>query len=124
MEKVKVAKEVAEALDMLKERLSDDRVLSLLSSDMKDREVACIYGKTFVDCRRVVRGKMSPMDTARALLVGYETDKTPEERILEAFRKLPKKTYSCGCDNREFGEAEGILLTLNTLGIRIKGVNA
>ena len=124
MKKVMVSKEVAEAFGGLKERLSDGRILTLLSSDMKDREVSCIYGSAVVRYRSIIRAKMSPMDTAQALLIGYVVDKTPEERILDAFLESPKHTYSCGCDNREFGRGEGIMLTLDTLGIRIKGVNA
>lgn len=116
MEKVKVTKAVADAIEYQLSVRSKEALLRSKSEHLK--------GRGHFMKRSAVLNALSFDELAIALYVGYVVDKTPEERILDAFLESPKYTYSCGCDNREFGRAEGIKLTLDTLGISIKGVNA
>ncbi|OQV53337.1 hypothetical protein [Bacillus velezensis] len=64
---------------------------------------------------------------AAALVNGYEVEGTPEDRVREYFAELQEKeraaqsrgvTFSLEC------EREGVINTLNLLGIKIEGVNA
>ncbi|MEK4360784.1 hypothetical protein NYE48_27645 [Paenibacillus sp. FSL M7-1455] len=65
-----------------------------------------------------------PFDTLLAALVnGYERELTEEERREEAI--AGEYEWYCACDSDyDDGVCRGILLTLNTLGIKIEGVNA
>ncbi|MCV4329287.1 hypothetical protein [Bacillus velezensis] len=67
------------------------------------------------------------MTLAAALVNGYEVEATPEDRVREYFAELQEKqrtaqsrgvTFSLEC------EREGVINTLNLLGIKIEGVNA
>lgn len=53
-----------------------------------------------------------------ALICGYQVAKTPEEQVREMYAKLD--------DEGEYtvGVKDGIIDTLNTLGIKIAGINA
>ncbi|MFV9829329.1 hypothetical protein ABPD26_15110 [Bacillus velezensis] len=64
---------------------------------------------------------------AAALVNEYEVEATPEDRVREYFAELQEKqrtsqsrgvTFSLEC------EREGVINTLNLLGIKIEGVNA
>jgi hypothetical protein len=55
-------------------------------------------------------------DLIRALYIGYEVEQTPEDIIAQLYR-LPPFTHSIGAYRN------GIEDTLNTLNIKIKGVN-
>ncbi|ASB64746.1 hypothetical protein ACWGRE_07365 [Bacillus velezensis] len=64
---------------------------------------------------------------AAALINGYEIEGTPEDRVREYYDELQEKqrtaqsrgvTFSLEC------EREGVINTLNLLGIKIEGVNA
>ncbi|MEC3770790.1 hypothetical protein [Bacillus velezensis] len=72
-------------------------------------------------------GELDIMTLAAALLNGYEVEATPEDRVREYFAELQEKqrtaqsrgvTFSLEC------EREGVINTLNLLGIKIEGVNA
>ncbi|MCY7423476.1 hypothetical protein [Bacillus amyloliquefaciens] len=64
---------------------------------------------------------------AAALINGYEVEATPEDRVREYYAELQEKeraaqsrgvTFSLEC------ERDGVINTLNLLGIKIEGVNA
>ncbi|PAK29582.1 hypothetical protein CJ467_14385 [Bacillus velezensis] len=81
-------------------------------------------------CDNVLGGKLAKLDLltlAAALINGYEVEATPEDRVREYFAELQEKeraaqsrgvTFSLEC------EREGVINTLNLLGIKIEGVNA
>ncbi|MED1923485.1 hypothetical protein [Bacillus velezensis] len=81
-------------------------------------------------CDEVLGGKLAQLDLltlAAALVNGYEVEATPEDRVREYFAELQEKeraaqsrgvTFSLEC------EREGVINTLNLLGIKIEGVNA
>ncbi|ATO08506.1 hypothetical protein ACJGE4_15605 [Bacillus velezensis] len=81
-------------------------------------------------CDEVIGGKLAKLDLltlAAALLNGYEVEATPEDRVREYYDELQEKqrtsqsrgvTFSLEC------EREGVINTLNLLGIKIEGVNA
>lgn len=136
MEKVTVSKEVAEALDGLKVRFSDDRILALLSSGKTDREVRMFHGSTVVEYRTLIRGKMTPMETARALILGYKVEKTKEEKFvgsyahhadIVAFYKRPTRHKLDDCEREQerysSGYVAGVKDFAKAYGIKIEGVN-
>ena len=54
---------------------------------------------------------------AKAILIGYELDKTPEEKLADLYNELDKRDrfdYAYGC---------GIDAALNILDIKVKGIN-
>ena len=64
--------------------------------------------------------ELNSMDLARCLLIGYEVEITPEEKIFEI--------YKTGYGRNGFGEEdiafrEGIALALHTFGIKAEGVH-
>lgn len=63
-----------------------------------------------------------PFDTLPAALVnGYERELTPHEKIRERYEwEVPTTSEQFWSD----GYVSGMLFTLNTLGIKIEGVNA
>lgn len=81
-------------------------------------------------CDNVLGGKLAkldPLTLAAALINGYEVEATPEDRVREYFAELQEKqrtaqsrgvTFSLEC------EREGVINTLNLLGVKIEGVNA
>ncbi|NME91527.1 hypothetical protein [Bacillus velezensis] len=81
-------------------------------------------------CDNVLGGKLAKLDLltlAAALVNGYEVEATPEDRVREYFAELQEKqrtaqsrgvTFSLEC------ERDGVINTLNLLGIKIEGVNA
>lgn len=70
-----------------------------------------------------------PFDTLLAALVnGYEREQTEEERAHAAIRKLYVR-HALGSDGYEAtllskAHADGVKFTLDTLGVKIEGVNA
>lgn len=57
----------------------------------------------------------------QALICGYEAIKTPEEQVREMYEYIDN---ALEIDEFNFGVKAGIIDTLNTLGIKIEGVNA
>lgn len=69
---------------------------------------------------------ISPDTLMSALINGYEVEQTPEDRVLEYYNRIIRRAVSTNSPEmfRLLGEKEGITKTLNTLGIKIEGVNA
>jgi hypothetical protein len=97
-----VSKEVAEALDRLKGKYSNDDILTAHSQ----------YGKWEGPNSAV--NDLSLMDMAKALLVGYIVEKTAIEHIQEYYN-APSTSLS---------ERTAVRIVLNNLGTKIEGVNA
>lgn len=64
--------------------------------------------------------KASPDDLMRALVIGYEVERTPEERLRDYYEYLQRiKSDSIYDDLR----AEAVEETLDILGITVEGIN-
>jgi hypothetical protein len=99
MEKVKLTKKQAEALETVN-HISKAEVIELHIENPDGWAHECMNGMN--------------LDTLiRALYIGYEIEQTPEEQLLECY-----KNYK---DNP--GVRHGVKMTLNTLNIKIKGIN-
>ncbi|MEB3692685.1 hypothetical protein VDJ78_00515 [Bacillus amyloliquefaciens] len=64
---------------------------------------------------------------AAALINGYEVEATPEGRVREYYAELQEKEQAAQSRGVTFSlecEREGVINTLNLLGIKIEGVNA
>ncbi|WP_338465137.1 hypothetical protein [Shouchella rhizosphaerae] len=102
-----LTKEQAEAIQTLN-RLSGgkDEVLKQKAlGRVWGRDLACI-------------DSLSLDELARALYVGYEIEKTQEERYEDV-----REAYLDSIGHANFEERDAILLTLDLLGITIEGVN-
>lgn len=68
-----------------------------------------------------------PLDTLiRALYVGYEVEPSPDEKIAQKYKELQGLYTIRMCEsNGGFyaGKLEGIRFTLDTLNVKVKGVN-
>lgn len=115
MEKLKVTKEVFESLEVAKVFNSTENIIKEHIKCDNDWEYGC----------KGING-MDIFDLCKALFVGYELEKTPEEKILESYKKavelldtkstlLPEGYMEGTKDCTEF--------ILDTLGIKIKGIN-
>ena len=113
-EKVKVSKEVAEAIKTLSENHSKDHILYLIAND-KER-ILRRFDMYAVD---YLKKNTSPLQLARILINGYEVEQTPEEKLQALYKDCK---YSHDSDDETF--AKGIKTALNILGIKINGVNA
>lgn len=109
-EKVKVSKEVAEVIEILKDakRPLHEMVKHYLNDDfIWTLEFKCL-------------DNLSNDDFIRALYVGYEVEQTPEEKILAEYNW--HKPFDCSIEGGIY--REGMKFVLNAYNIRIKGVNA
>lgn len=107
-EKLKVSREVADAIDSFRSEFGDETLLWRHAQGWEDREPLC---------------RLPMVDLATALIVGYEVEMTPHEVIERRF-------CDCfGCEGLgedrlyDDGFAAGIEFTLNTLNITVEGVN-
>lgn len=72
---------------------------------------------------------LSVEDMAKALYIGYEVEETPEDKLLEKFGKGRVEAVAAELrkDSEEksfcMGYGAGIVDALDTLGIKIKGIN-
>lgn len=121
MTKVKVSKEVAEVLDMIK-KLSKDNL-----NESFQRLGGCLYNQNVVvnsEVYNALRSHKEEWELFNALQFGYEVEQTPEENLLDYYMKAVKFHYS---DAVSKGQREGILAgiktTLDLLEIKIDGIN-
>lgn len=105
MEKVKVTKEVAEAIER---QLSRRSRIDIVQSAAKT-------------------GVLTD-DFARALYIGYEIEKSPENKVREYFDELvgcEEALELVGTSGAQFRQGwQSVKHTLDLLGIKIEGVNA
>lgn len=114
-----LTKEQAEAMEEISALLSHGYTKGVWSS--KDRVVSYkLHGYGFKD-KRSIADTISDDDFIKALYIGYEVEKTPEERIQSYYARLDKRPL---CEpHTDYYVARGIRKTLDTLGITIEGVN-
>ena len=115
MTKVKLKKEVADALDYL---LASELYRENRSHILKVQARSGPAWQTSTPAKGL--NGVDIMTIAEALVNGYEADMTPEER-LAAWYKEHKRDASKVMYSR--GMSDGILHTVDTLGLTIKGIN-
>ncbi|MED1148918.1 hypothetical protein P4T97_06740 [Bacillus paralicheniformis] len=86
-----------------------------------------VITKEQAECLENLRG-LSPLTIVAALINGYEVEKTPEEKVREYYAaNYQRHEQSMPRSKDDFytsGVAEGVRNTLDSLGIKIEGVNA
>ena len=116
-EKLKVSREVADAIDSFRSEFGDETLLCRHAQGWEDHEPLC---------------KLPMVDLATALIVGYEVRMTPHEVIANEHRRTVKEAIDGRAGRFELTElgiekrksfVEGIEFILDTLNIKIKGVN-
>jgi len=122
MEKVKLPREVAEAIDKLK------------AEGYRPYPIVCKVheGKSYDDRVSVLRKYAIDNDNKlmHALVNGYEVEQTPEDRIRQMYREWAEKVteaYKSGDEesHKKYKcRIQGVMETLVILGIQIEGVNA
>lgn len=120
-EKLKVSREVADAIEYLgKVECDFEEVMELHVS---------AGWSNFSDERVTELDGLTTRELAIALINGYEVEMTPHELIQKAYKKSNvKRGVSVGLNDMILAGAEngfmnGVEFTLNTLGITVKGVN-
>lgn len=113
-EKLKVSREVADAIERVKINFSFEEIIaSQIKTNRKGAPKWTGYFKPL--------NNLSAEKLAKALIVGYEVEMTPHEVIAAEYADRRKSvTVKLGFNE---GVMIGIKFTLNTLGITIEGVN-
>jgi hypothetical protein len=113
-EKVVIPREVAEAIESVREvaRASNEQIL----------EARLDGSKWFCELYTPLMEDVDFDTLVRALYNGYIAEQTPEEKVLEYFRS--HETCTPELVDRYIGICKGVVDTLNLLGIKIEGVNA
>lgn len=77
------------------------------------------------DTKYAALNDISTYDLMRALVNGYEVEKTPEEQLRELYEEYIQDATSLDYDRNTQGEAAASTMeqTLDILGIVIKGIN-
>lgn len=112
MEKVKVTKEVAEAIeDVRKAQYTNSEIIADIVKD-----IGCTaYGTLITTLIKFSRQSEGNIDILmHALVNGYEVEKTPEEKVVVYYEELRREF--------EHDAMAAVHSTLNLLGITIKGV--
>lgn len=118
--KVKVSKEVAEAIeDVRSVNYTDFQIIQDIIED---------EGKTAYGTKMPVLIKFAKYSTENqqtlflALANGYEVEKTPEEMVAEQYRSRQRMYDKFGNDE-DYGAMEGIEFVAKAYGLKIEGVN-
>jgi hypothetical protein len=115
MSVVTLPREVAQAIENLKNKnFTNYGIISRLheGGNDPDSNMGTLY-KYF----NAVSGGAHPDTLIKALAVGYEVMRTPEEKILETYQKTYKN------DDHGRGFADGMIYVLDVLAMKIEGVN-
>ncbi|RPK29844.1 hypothetical protein [Paenibacillus xylanexedens] len=106
IEKLKVKKNQAKAIEILRQNHTDDQIMADHADGWK---------KTFLQ----PLNKLNALDLARALLIGYEVEETPEEKLLDMY-----KYRSASRTDREHSVVrETIFSVLEITGKKVPGIN-
>jgi hypothetical protein len=119
MEIVKVQKDVFEALnDVINCGYTKDDIMRLHATRKEPKDDWKSGWKPL--------NELSVSDMAKALFVGYELDRTAEEKIVEYYKMYLEWSKSEDHDVYPEGshKVEAVIYVLDTLNIQIKGVNA
>lgn len=123
MDKVKVSREVAEALDDLFSRKNDN----YSNDEILKKHFNALHGDRWSGGNKDYLNELSMSEMAQAMFVGYEVEQTPEEQIIQYVldRQNAIRTYKAlDVQLKAEGKIEGVKFALDTLGIKIEGVNA
>ena len=115
-EKLKVSREVADAIEAARKSMSDEALLTYHAEEI-------VTSESFWVAKEIAAlNQLSPYQLATALLVGYEVEMTSHEAIATEYIASQQDWVNDNCLHSK-GFVEGIEFTLNTLGITVKGVN-
>ena len=115
--KVKVSKEVAEAIEQLRKSRDDDEILYQASSVILSVGRFKRKDKSAI----VTLHEISPTKLARALINGYEIEQTPAEKVAEQYRNRKKLFDKFGYDV-DAGAMAGIEFVAEAYGLKIEGI--
>ncbi|MFD2868503.1 hypothetical protein ACFSY7_08325 [Kurthia populi] len=114
-EKLKVSREVADAIEYLGK-------VGCAFEEAMESHVSTGWSN-FSDERVIALGGLTSKELATALIVGYEVEMTPHERIMKAYNAAKRTKNGSFASCYHSGVMAGITTALDTLGIKIKGVN-
>jgi len=117
--KVKVSKEVAEAIEQLRKSQDDEKILYQASSVILEIGRFKRKDKSAI----VTLHEISPMKLARALINGYEIEQTPAEKVAEQYRNR-SELFERFEHDEDLGAMIGIKFVADAYGLKIEGVNA
>lgn len=124
MTKVKVTREIAEAIVDVREMYTDSQIIAEIENDRG----CTAYGTLMLTLVKFSRQAEGNIDLImRALVNGYEIEKTPEERVRDKYaqilvwKRVHRKDGEYGAAD---GREDGFRMALEALGIKIEGVNA
>lgn len=124
MTKVKVTREVAEAIVDVREMYTDSQIIAAIENDRG----CTAYGTlmpTLIKFSRQAEGNIDLI--MRVLVNGYEIEMTPEDNIrsyyADAIKLSQEAMYSDG-KSIAIGRITAIRQTLSYLGIKYGGINA
>lgn len=124
-EKVKVSREVADAIELYIDDCT--RVLKLTLENSKAVLIAEHYKQDWAKYEIGQYLALNDIDTftlMQAMVNDYEVEETPEEKLLMRFQHCEQRAGWHQDDEREMqATANAIKETLNTLNIQIKGIN-
>lgn len=123
MEKVKVTKEVAEAIELVKPYNTLDQIVKVSALNK--------WGGDEDDYAECLNSCQLPLNTLiTALYIGYEVEESPEDKASEAFLDALKKRRQAHDDEDNDasyfykGYMTGIRFMAETFDIKVVGVNA
>jgi hypothetical protein len=125
-DKVKLPREVAEAIETLKRQGYTEYGIVTLADDNSD---LCGGEEKLIHDYVNENFYENSVKLMSALVNGYEIEKSPEDKVREYYDSVLNRLYTEGLDDQERryvleSEACGILRTLDLLDIKIPGVNA
>ena len=114
MNKVKLPKEVAEAIETLRSH----------DFNVTNHDILFIYAESYNNgYPALVKFNQSHFDVLlQALVNGYEVEETPKDKVREQYNS-PKHFYDADNDTDISVYRKGIKFALDTLNIKIEGVN-
>ncbi|MEK5334412.1 hypothetical protein [Lysinibacillus sp. FSL W8-0992] len=123
--KVKVSREVANFFEKCKNSGDINWEDAVLHEHIKIFESHHTKEAVEINPDALCMLQYSPFELARILVLGYEIEQTPEEKILATYqRQQTQCDINDICDKRaRTAYANAIVYTLDTLGIKIKGIN-
>lgn len=124
MNKVTIPREVAEAIEELRNAGMSNWAIIAIANDPSEYSYVidekCLGEYSTTLSRFKERDKL-----LEALVNGYQIEPTPEERLRDIFIDVANERLSAGSDGEYYvGMMDGIRTALNTLGIKIVGINA
>lgn len=132
VEKVKLPKEVCEAIETMRSNeMTNYAIISSLNDSFWVKDKGCELSNV-INANHVLYDytHQSPLQNTEliieALVNGYEVEPTPEKKLLEMYKQALQNHQNAKIDEEIIyysGYSQGILITLETLGIEIEGIN-